>query len=116
MISLLDTVYLFTYLRVSVRNVSAAAVIDRRLTGCAITEMEQADADQPRAPARQAQVPNALSRLQRAVRDQLSFGIGRRWSRGLTFRSVQVPEMLDQAASCEGICEICRVVIEWGRM
>ena len=57
MVSLLDAVYLFTYRRVSVPNVSAVAVIGRRLTACAIAEMEQADADQPGAPARLAQVP-----------------------------------------------------------
>ena len=57
--------------------------------------------------------PRRRSRLKGAARDQLIFSIGRRWSRGLTFRSAQIPEMLDQAASCEGICEICRVITKW---
>jgi hypothetical protein len=58
--------------------------------------------------------PGRRSRLQRAARDQLGFGIGRRWSRGLTFRSGQVPEMLDQAAPCEDFCEICWIVTKRG--
>src|SRR5260370_3917598 len=55
-------------------------------------------------------LPGRGSRLQRAIRDQISFRIGRRWSRRLDFRSVQVPEMLDQATPREGGCEICYLV------
>jgi hypothetical protein len=55
--------------------------------------------------------PKRSSRLRRAARDQLS-SIGRRWSRGLLFRSVKIPEMLDQAASGERIGEICRVIVK----
>jgi hypothetical protein len=50
-------------------------------------------------------------RLQRAGRDQLSSSVGRRWSRGLTLQSVEAPEVLDEATSCEGVCNICKVVI-----
>jgi hypothetical protein len=57
--------------------------------------------------------PRRRTRLQGAARDQLSSDIGRRWSRSLIVRSGQVPVMLDQAAPCEGVCEIRRVIIEW---
>jgi hypothetical protein len=50
-------------------------------------------------------LPRRRSRLQGAVRDHVSFSSGR-WSIGLPFRSVDVPEALDQSAPCEGICEI----------
>jgi hypothetical protein len=53
-------------------------------------------------------LPERRSRLQRAARDQLSSGIGRRWFRGLLLRSAQVPEMLDQATPREGVCEFVR--------
>jgi hypothetical protein len=49
-------------------------------------------------------------RLQRAGRDYLSSS-RRRWSRGLTLQSVEAPEVLDEAASCEGVYKICKVVI-----
>jgi hypothetical protein len=58
-------------------------------------------------------LPGRRIPLQRAVRDQLS-SLGRRWSGGLPFRSVQVPEMLHQAAPCEGVCETCRFDTKWG--
>jgi hypothetical protein len=88
----------------------------RRLTGCAIAETERADADPEAARFDRPSPPGRrFNRLQRAARDQLSSSIERRWSAGLPFRSVQVPEMLDQAISCEGVCEICDVVTKWGR-
>jgi hypothetical protein len=59
-------------------------------------------------------LPRRRIRLQSAIRDQLDVSIGRRRSRRLIFRSVQVPEMLDQATPCEGVCEVCQVVREWG--
>jgi hypothetical protein len=60
-------------------------------------------------------LPGRRSRLKRVARDQLSSTVGRRWSRRLTFRSVWVPEMLNQATPCEGACEICQVVTKWAR-
>lgn len=48
-----------------------------------------------------------------AARGQLGFSAGWRWPRRLTFPSVQIPDMLHQAAPCEGSCEICRVVTKW---
>jgi hypothetical protein len=56
-------------------------------------------------------LPGRRSRLHRGVRDQLSFSIGRRWSRRLTFRSFRVPEMLHPAIFRERGCKICRVFI-----
>src|SRR5438132_7967868 len=61
-------------------------------------------------------LPERSVRLQSAVWDQLGFSIGRRQSRWLPFRSANVPEVLDQASSCEGVSELCQVVINsWRR-
>jgi hypothetical protein len=78
-------------------------------------ETERADGRNWRLLLDRLSLPRRRSRLQRAIGDRLSSSIGRRWSIGLTFPFVRVPEMLDQATLCEGVSKLGQVVTKWGR-
>ena len=83
----------------------------RRLTGWLLPSRNEPMQTRRRLVFDRPSHPRRRSRLQRAARDQFGFSIGRRWSRRLLFRSVQVPEALDQPRRVKAFARFVRSLL-----